>query len=69
VKLVEEVRISKTMWREILTENLGMHGVAAKFVLCLMSEDQQQSHVDVSKELVDCVNADVPLFEEHHHSR
>jgi len=56
------------MWHEILTENLGMHGVAANFVLRLLSEDQQQNHV-VSKELVDCVNTDDILFEEHRHSR
>jgi len=57
------------MWHEILTENLGMHSVAAKFVLCLLSEDKQQNHVDVTKKLVDRLNADDNLFEEHCHSR
>jgi hypothetical protein len=28
-EVAEEVQITKTMWQEILTENLGMHGVAA----------------------------------------
>jgi len=28
-EVAEEVRITKTMWHEILTENSDMHGVAA----------------------------------------
>jgi hypothetical protein len=39
-EIVEEVRISKTTYCELLTENLSMR------------------HVDVSKELVNCANAD-----------
>jgi len=39
-KVAEEAGISKTIPDEILTENLGMHHVAAKFVPCLLSEDQ-----------------------------
>jgi hypothetical protein len=35
-----------------------MHYVAAKFVLCLLSEDQKQNRVDVSTQLVNRVNAD-----------
>jgi hypothetical protein len=46
------------MCHEILTENVGMHCVAAKFVPRLLSEGQKQNHVDVSKELVDHANAD-----------
>jgi len=45
----EEDRISKTMFHEILTENLGMHHVEAKFVPCLMSEDQKENCVDISR--------------------
>jgi hypothetical protein len=36
----------------------GIHHVAAKFVLHLLGEDQKQNHVDVSKDLVNCANAD-----------
>jgi glucose-6-phosphate-specific signal transduction histidine kinase len=54
----DEAGISKSTCREILTENLGMHRVAAEFVLRLLSEDQIQNHVDVSRELVDRANAD-----------
>jgi len=35
-----------------------MHCVAAKFVPCLLSEDQKQNCVDVSTQLVNHVNAD-----------
>jgi len=43
---------------EILTENLGMHYVAAISVLLMLSEDQKQNHVDVIKELVNHANTD-----------
>jgi hypothetical protein len=39
-KVAEEDGISKTICDEVLTENLGMHLVAAKFVARLLSEDQ-----------------------------
>jgi desulfoferrodoxin (superoxide reductase-like protein) len=42
----------------ILTENLGMHRVAAKFMSRLLIEDQKQNRVDVSKEFVDHANTD-----------
>jgi hypothetical protein len=32
--------------------------IRAEFVLHLLSEDQKQNRVDVSKELIDCANAD-----------
>jgi hypothetical protein len=50
----EEAGISKTTCYEILTENLGMHHIAAKFIPHQLSEDQKQNrYVAVSKELVD----------------
>jgi hypothetical protein len=50
----EEAGISKTTCHVILTENLGVHHVAAKFMPHHLSEDRKQNHrVDVSKELVD----------------
>ena len=39
-KVAEEAGISKTICDEVLTENLGTHLVSAKFVPCLLSEDQ-----------------------------
>jgi hypothetical protein len=53
----EEDGISKTTCHEILTENLGIHHVAAKFMPHHLSEDRKQNHrVHVSKELVDLVS-------------
>jgi cytidylate kinase len=57
-EVAEESGISKTTCHDILTENLGIHHVAAKFVLHPLAEDQKQNHVDVSKDLVKCANAD-----------
>jgi hypothetical protein len=57
-EVAEEAGVSKTMCHMILTENLCMHHVAAKFVPCLPNEDQKQNRAIVSKELVNCANAD-----------
>jgi transposase len=48
-EVAEEAGISKITFYEILTENLGMHYVEAKFVPRLLSEDQKQNCVDVSR--------------------
>ena len=52
-EVAEEVSISKTVCHEILTENLGMHRIAAKFVPRLLTDDQKQNRLDVSQELLD----------------
>jgi hypothetical protein len=52
-EVAEEVCISKSVCHEILTDNLGMHHIAAKFVPRLLTDDQKQNRVDVSKELLD----------------
>jgi hypothetical protein len=39
-------------------KNLGKHCVAAKFLLCLLKEDQKQTCFDVSKEHIKRANAD-----------
>jgi DNA-directed RNA polymerase specialized sigma subunit len=57
-ELEEEAGISKTMYHEILTENLGMHFVAAISVPLMLSEDQKLNRVDVSKDLVNRENTD-----------
>ena len=57
-EVAEEVGISKTVCREILTENLGMHRIAAKFVPHLLTDDQKQNRVDVSQELLNGANGD-----------
>jgi hypothetical protein len=57
-EVAEEVSISKTVCHEILTENLGMHRIAAKFVPRLLTDDQKQNRVDMSQELLDRANGD-----------
>jgi hypothetical protein len=72
---LEEVSISKTVCHEILTENLGMHRIAAKFVPRLLTDDQKQNRVDVSKELLDRANDDnvlkniIKCFKKHYYRR
>jgi len=56
--VAEEAGISRNACRKILAENLGMRRVAAEFVPRLLSEDQIQNGVDVSRGLVDHANAD-----------
>src|SRR5215475_1605402 len=62
-EVAEEVSISKTVCHEILTENLGMHRIAAKFVPRLLTGDQKQNRVDVSQELLDRANDDDNFLE------
>ena len=50
--------ISKTVCHEILTENFGIHRIAAKFVPSLLTDDQKQNQVDVSQKLLDQANGD-----------
>jgi hypothetical protein len=49
-EVAEEVSISKTVCHEILTKNLGMRRIAAKFVPRLLTDEQKQIRVDVSHE-------------------
>ena len=57
-EVAEDVSISKTVCHEILTENFGMHRIAAKFVPRLLTDGQKQNRVDVSQELLDRANGD-----------
>jgi hypothetical protein len=57
-EVTEEVSISKTVCHEILIENVGMHRIAAKFVSSLLTDNQKQNRVDLSKELLDRANDD-----------
>ena len=58
----EEVCICKSSCHTILTENLKMHRVAAKFVPRLLTEEQKQNRVIVSQELLDRSNTDENLL-------
>jgi len=54
----EEVGNCKSSCHTILTEELKMHCVAAKFVPRLLTEEQKQNRVTVSQELLDRSNTD-----------
>ena len=52
-ELAEECGISVSSCHHILTEELKMHRVAAKFVSRLMTSDQQAHRVQVRQDLLD----------------
>jgi hypothetical protein len=45
----EEVGICKSSCHTIFTKKLKMHRVAAKFVPCLLTEEQKQNRITVSQ--------------------
>jgi len=49
--VAEDVRIGYGTCQRVLTEETGMHHVAAKFVLRILTADQKQQHVNVCTEL------------------
>jgi hypothetical protein len=46
-ELTDSVRISYGVFQEILTENLNMRHIAAKFVPRLLTNDQKQRSINV----------------------
>jgi hypothetical protein len=52
-EIADEVGILKTSCPEILTENLSMQRVAAKFVPRLLTEKQKQKRLEVSQNIFD----------------
>ena len=64
----KEVSISKSVCHEILTENLGMHRIAAQFVPRLLTDDQKQNRVDVSQEFWTELMVMI-TFEKHYYRR
>jgi len=57
-EIAEDVGISFGSCQAILTENLNMHRVAAKFVPRVLTEDQKANCVNISQELLDRVSVD-----------
>ena len=49
--IAEEVGAGYGTCQRVLTEELGMHHVAAKFVPRILTADQKQQHIDVYTEL------------------
>ena len=61
-ELAEECGISVGSCHDILTEELKMHGVAAKFVPRLMTSDQQAHCVQVCQDLLDHSENDIEFL-------
>ena len=57
-EIAEDVGISFGSCQAILTEKLNMHRVAAKFVPCVLTEDQKANRVNISQELLDRISID-----------
>ena len=49
--IAEEVEVGYGIWERVLTEELGMHRVAAKFVPRILTVDQKQQRANVCTEL------------------
>jgi hypothetical protein len=58
-EIAEEVDISTFTAHSILTEDLAMKRVAAKFVAKLLMAEQKQLHVEVSKDMLDSTYNDL----------
>jgi len=57
-ELVEEVGISTGSVHSILTDDLAMWRVSAKFVLKLLTMEQKQLRLEVSQDMLDYTNSD-----------
>ncbi|XP_064100988.1 protein GVQW3-like [Macrobrachium nipponense] len=57
-EITEEVGISTGSVHTILTEDLAMRRVSAKFVPKLLVEQQKQLRLEIAEDLLDCANSD-----------
>ena len=55
-EVADEVDISIESCHQILAEKLQMHRVSAKFMLCLLTDDQKENRVEISQELLASAN-------------
>ena len=58
--------VSWSSCQQILTEELHMKLVTAKFVPCLLSEDQRANRLDICREIKDQLKNDQTFFQNHH---
>ena len=61
-EIVEEVGISRGSVYSILTEDLCMWKVLAKFISKLLMEQQKELYVEIPQEMLGCVNNDLALM-------
>ncbi|XP_013791740.1 putative uncharacterized protein FLJ37770 [Limulus polyphemus] len=57
-EIAEEVGISTFSAHSIMTEDLAMKRLAAKFVPKLLTAEQKELHVEVSQDMLDSTNSD-----------
>ena len=57
-EIVAEVRISTSSVQSILTENLNLQRVSAKFVPKLLTEQQKELREKISEDMLDLANHD-----------
>jgi len=57
-EIAEDVGNSFGSCQAILTEKLNIQRVTAKFVPCVLTENQKANHVNISQELLDRVSVD-----------
>jgi hypothetical protein len=64
-EVAKECDISLGSCDNILTEKLGMHHVAAKFVPRLLTNEQNEQRVAISQELLGQANSDENFKKKH----
>jgi hypothetical protein len=64
-EIADEVGISRGSANTILTEDLGMQGVAAKFVPKLLLLEQQQIRLETTQNMLECSNRDPEFLKSH----
>ena len=57
-EIVEEVEITRGLVHSILTKDLCMQKESAKFILKLLTK-QQELHVEIAQDMLDCTNNDL----------
>ena len=60
-KIVEQVGISRGSAHSILTEDLCMWRVLAKFIPKLLMEQQKKLCVEITQDMLDCANNDLEI--------
>ena len=61
-EIVEEVEISRGSVHSILTEDLCMQRVSAKFIPKLLTKQQKEIHVEIVQDILDCANNDLEFM-------
>jgi histone-lysine N-methyltransferase SETMAR len=61
-EIANDIVISDGSAHAILTDDLGMRRVAAKFVPKLLSCEQKEFRLDIAQDMLDCVNGDLDFL-------